>query len=106
MSNNETWNREEGTNKYFDPDNVEEWLKYSPEEFIAVLINEIRQESEAIGAWAKMLDQNPEFRNQTFHFNNQEITAPFITDVFMRSARIITRLLNTAGAYRAAVSKK
>jgi hypothetical protein len=106
VSNNESWDREEENKKYFDPEDVTEWLKYSPEEFIGLMINEIRRETISIAAWSKLLDEHPQFRSQTFHFNQQEIPATFITETLMRSARIITRLLDTAGVYREAVSKK
>lgn len=104
MGNNEEWDREENVKKRFDPNNITEWLEYSPDEFIAQIVIELRQENTTISAWSKLLDENPQFRAQVFQINDQEIDAAFFTEVIMRAARITTRLLDTASAYREQLS--
>jgi hypothetical protein len=63
--------------KLFDPEDMSEWRKYSPEEFLAMMILEIRQRNEKIQAWSELMAKIPEFSSQTFQLNNHEITAKF-----------------------------
>ncbi|MEO8609409.1 MAG: hypothetical protein ABI690_16070 [Chloroflexota bacterium] len=106
MNNNANWDREAELKRLFDPDNLNEWVNYSPERFIALMINEIRRENDLIGAWSKLLNDNPEFRGLTFDVNGQKIDALFFTETILRATRITARLLDTAGAYRELVNKK
>jgi hypothetical protein len=106
MNNSGNWDREAEIKKLFDPNNLTEWLKYSPEEFIALMINEIRRENNVIEAWSKLLNDNPQFRSLTFDVNGQKIDALFFTETILRATRITARLLDTAGAYRELAAKR
>ena len=100
MGNDEKWDREGEIERLFDPDHITELLEYSPEEFIALIVIQIRQETDLISAWSKLLDENQQFRSQTFQVGDKEIAAPYFTETIMRAARITFRLLDTASAYR------
>ena len=89
----------------FNPDDVSDWLKYPPLEFIAIMLLEIRQQNVSIRGWSELMGKIPEFNNQIYQFNNQEITAKFFLDVNLSSSRIIDRLLDTMRAYRDEMSK-
>ena len=104
MGNDEKWDREEEIERLFDSDNIAEFLENPPEEFIAIIVNQIRQEIDLINAWSKLLDENPQFRPQTFQVSDKEIAAIFFTETIMRSARIIMKVLDTTSAYRERLS--
>jgi hypothetical protein len=106
MNNSGDWDREAEMKRLFDPDNLTEWLSYPPERFLALMINEIRRENDVIGAWSKLLNDNPDFRSLTFDVNGQKIDALFFTETILRATRITARLLDTAGVYRELTNKK
>jgi hypothetical protein len=89
----------------FDPNNVSQWLQYSPLDFIGIMLLEIHQQNEAIQAWSELMAKIPEFNTQIYQLNNQEITAKFFLDVNLASSRIIDRLLDTMRAYTVEMSK-
>ncbi|MBL8166053.1 MAG: hypothetical protein JNJ61_28980 [Anaerolineae bacterium] len=100
MSDNEIWDREEVIRRFFDPENVDNLLQYSPESFLAIIMNEIRQENDIITLWSRTLHEDPSLGNQTLVDQYAGKNVAFFTESIMRASRIITRILDTAGAYR------
>jgi hypothetical protein len=99
----ESWDREKDIGQYFDPESVESWLQhYSPGEFLAVMINEIRREQITIEGYAKLLDDSPVLQATTLNINEQLLSVQFCTQTILQATRILNRLLDTAAAYRAA----
>jgi hypothetical protein len=101
----ETWDSEGDIFKLFDPDNVTEWLKYSPKEFIQIMILELRQQNVAIEKWAELVDGSPDWESTELTINAQTIPARFFTQTILRSVRILHRLLDTTRAYAAEISE-
>lgn len=102
MTNNNNWDYEAEMAdmfKLFDPDNMTQWRKYSREEFLGMMIMEIKKQNILIRGYSELLAKIPEFRSQTFRIDNQDIAAIFFTDVALRASRMIDRLLETTGAY-------
>lgn len=54
--------REKRLRERFDPDNISEWLQYTPESFMVTIIHEIRREKEIIRAWAELLNDDPNLK--------------------------------------------
>ncbi|MBI1278101.1 MAG: hypothetical protein GC179_08235 [Anaerolineaceae bacterium] len=105
MTNDENWDREAELNQIFNPDDVSQWLKYSPLEFIGITLLEIKQQNVSIRNWSEIMAKIPEFNAQVYQLNNQEITAKFFLEVNLASSRIIDRLLATMHAYAVEMSK-
>ncbi len=104
MTKDENWDREAELNQIFNPDDVSSWLKYSPQEFLLLIMHEIHRENDLIHGYTKILAEIPEFSSQTFKLGNKELEAAFFTDVNLSAARIIHRVLDTAAAYAKAKS--
>ena len=104
MTDNDNW-YEEKIYEIFDPNDISEWLKYSPAEFLGIMLLELRQQNVMIRNWAELMAKNPQFSSQVFQFGNQEIAATFFTDVNLRASHITERLLDTIRAYKEEMSK-
>ena len=99
--NDETWDREQDIRRNFDPDSMENWLKYhSTQDFLAIMIHELRREKEIIEKWAELLNDNPQLQSTTLNLNGQAIPVTFCTETILKATRILNRLLDTAAAYR------
>jgi len=107
MSDNaeETWDFENNIRKLFDPDDVSAWLSYSPIEFMSVMLLEIRQQKVAITKYAELLDASAQLNTIRVGPNEPTIPANFCTQLILREARLIDRLLDTIQAYRAKISE-
>lgn len=84
-------------NELFDPEQMQEWLTSTPEEFMQVMVHEIRRENQGISVYAGLLKDRPvEFQTA---LKNGQITEEYCLDVIVRRARLIDRLLDTLRAY-------
>lgn len=85
----------------FDPDNIQEWLKYSPEEFILMIITEIQQLNEVTGSWSKIIldaGVTEDIILSIDGISELPTVTKLIDDTFNRS-QLINRIIYTARAY-------
>ena len=104
-SDNE-WDPEESIRQHFDPTDVTAWLKHPPEEFLGIMVHELRRETTTIEEYAKLLNAVPEIRAMTFTVNEHKMDADFCLDTVLKAARILHRLLDTARVYRDEISQQ
>lgn len=84
-------------NDLFNPEQMQEWLSHTPEDFMHIMVHEIRRENQGISIYAGLLKDRPlEFQTA---LKNDQITEDYCLDVIVRRARLIDRLLDTLRAY-------
>lgn len=88
----------------FTPEEVSYWLQYSPEAFIAAIVNEIRQETLFIEFRAKIIHEDPNTQGLSLAELESmpsvgETTVKQLTDNILNRAERIKAVLNTASAY-------
>lgn len=77
--------------EHFNPEHMQDWLQLSPDNFIAVIVHEIRSEIATIRTHSEHLQNSPDSPH------HEDCVA-----VIARSTRTIERLVETLNAYRRA----
>lgn len=76
--------------KHFNPDDMTEWMKHSPEEFIGIVVHELREDTIMIEKYSEVL-QNPD---------KYKIPVEFCFGVILRAVANLHRVLDTTSVYR------
>jgi signal transduction histidine kinase len=79
--------------EHFNPENIREWLQVSPDNFIAVIVHEIRSEIAIIRTHSEQLQNGLQTSDSDHHA---------CVEMIARSTRTIERLVETLNAYRRA----
>jgi hypothetical protein len=85
--------------EHFDPDNMAKWLDYPPEEFIKIMVHELRTEAITIEKYTELLHETPQIMSMIITKNGQSMSVSFCLEVLLQSTRILNRLLATTVAY-------
>mgnify|MGYP000306514609 CR=1 FL=1 len=104
--NDESWDSEKSTRELFDPDNMAEWLKYTPEEFIGVMVLELRQANVSVREVSKLLNANSQLKSIIIDPDGQRVPVVFFMEGILRATRITDRLLDVMRAYQKQRTKK
>jgi hypothetical protein len=98
-NSNENKNLETIKNELFDPNDVSRWLSYSRQDFIGVMVHELKRETITIEKYADLMKQSAEIQSTEININGQHISATFCIEVILSASRMLNRLIDTTNAY-------
>ncbi len=98
-NSNESKDSESRQNEFFDPNDVTRWLTHSRQDFIDVMVHELRRETILIETYAKFMEQSAEIHSTEININGQHISATFCVEAILSASRMLNRLIDTTKAY-------
>ena len=83
----------------FDPDDLTLWRDTPPDEFIAIIVHDIKMEGESISKFAELLAESPEMESITWQAGDETVTAKFWLEAILRATSRMNVLFSTLSAY-------
>lgn len=82
----------------FNPDDLTAWEEHSIQEFVRILIHEMKRENSTIHEYLKALN-NTHDRQEDINASDIKITLDSTIDILLSSTRTLARLIDVLNAY-------